>query len=49
MVSQLGSMIKDIYGSYDYAYILAAVMLVLGTGLMIFLSTLKQTRIQQSC
>ena len=37
MVSQLGSTIKDIYGSYDYAYVLAAGMLVIGTGLMIIL------------
>ena len=34
MVSQLGSTIKDIYGSYDYAYILAAAMLILGTVLL---------------
>ena len=39
MVSQLGSTIKDVYGSYDYAYILAAVMLILGTGLMIILKS----------
>jgi OFA family oxalate/formate antiporter-like MFS transporter len=39
MVSQLGSTIKDIYGSYEYAYILAAGMLVLGTGLMIILKS----------
>ena len=37
MVSQLGSTIKDIYGSYQYAYLLAAAMLILGTGLLIFL------------
>ena len=45
MVSQLGSTIKDIYGSYDYAYILAAVMLIFGTGLMIIL---KSPQIMQS-
>jgi OFA family oxalate/formate antiporter-like MFS transporter len=39
MVSQLGSTIKDIYGSYDYAYALAAAMLIVGTGLMIFLKS----------
>jgi len=39
MVSQLGSTIKDIYGSYDYAYVLAAAMLIVGTGLMIFLKS----------
>jgi len=45
MVSQLGSTIKDIYGSYEYAYILAATMLILGTVLMI---TLKSPQITQS-
>ena len=45
MVSQLGSTIKDIYGSYDYAYILAATMLILGTVLMILL---KPPQIMQS-
>ena len=39
MVSQLGSTIKDIYGSYDYAYALASAMLIVGTGLMIFLKS----------
>ncbi len=39
MVSQLGSTIKDIYGSYDYAYVLAAAMLIVGTGLMTFLKS----------
>jgi len=39
MVSQLGSAIKDIYGSYNYAYILAATMLILGTVLMILLKS----------
>ena len=39
MVSQLGSTIKDIYGSYNYAYILAAVMLLLGTVLLTFLKS----------
>ena len=39
MVSQLGSTIKDIYGSYDYAYVLAAAMLVLGTVLLTFLKS----------
>jgi len=39
MVSQLGSVIKDNYGSYEYAYILAAAMLIVGTGLMIFLKS----------
>ena len=39
MVSQLGSTIKDTYGSYDYAYILAASMLILGTGLMTLLKS----------
>jgi len=39
MVSQLGSTIKDIYGSYDYAYILAAVMLIIGTVLMLILKS----------
>ncbi len=39
MVSQLASTIKDIYGSYDYAYILAAVMLIIGTGLMLMLKS----------
>jgi len=39
MVSQLGSTIKDIYGSYDYAYVLAAIMLIIGTGLMIILKS----------
>jgi len=39
LVSQLGSTIKDVYGSYDYAYILAAVMLIIGTGLMIILKS----------
>jgi MFS family permease len=45
MVSQLGSTIKDIYGSYGYAYILAAVMLIIGTGLMIIL---KSPQLMQS-
>jgi len=35
MVSQLASSIKDIYGSYDYAYLLAAGMLVIA-GVMMF-------------
>jgi len=39
MVSQLASTIKDIYGSYDYAYILAAAMLIVGTGLMVMLKS----------
>ena len=39
MVSQLGSTIKDVYGSYDFAYILAAVMLIIGTVLMIILKS----------
>lgn len=39
MVSQLGSTIKDIYGSYNYAYILAAIMLIIGTGLMFILKS----------
>ena len=39
MVSQLGSIIKDNTGSYDYAYVLAASMLVIGTGLMFFLKS----------
>ncbi len=37
MVSQLGSVIKDIYGSYAYAYILASGMLILGSVLIIML------------
>lgn len=45
MVSQLGSTIKDIYGSYEYAYILAATMLILGTALMI---SLKSPQLIQS-
>jgi len=44
MVSQLGSTIKDIYGSYEYAYILAAIMLVIGTGLMIILKSPQLTQ-----
>ena len=39
LVSQLGSTIKDIYGSYNYAYLLAAAMLIAGTGLMIILKS----------
>lgn len=39
MVSQLGSYIKDVYGSYDYAYVLAAVMLIIGTALMVILKS----------
>jgi len=39
MVSQLGSVIKDNTGSYEYAYVLAAAMLVVGTGLMLLLKS----------
>ncbi len=45
MVSQLGSIIKDNFGSYQYAYILAAGMLILGTGLMIFLKSPQNNQV----
>ena len=43
MVSQLGSLIMDNYGSYDYAYVLAAAMLVAGSVLMIGLRSPQST------
>ena len=39
MVSQLGSIIKDNTGSYEFAYVLAAAMLILGTGLIVILKS----------
>jgi MFS transporter, OFA family, oxalate/formate antiporter len=39
MVSQLASTIKDTYGSYDYAYLLAAGMLVTSALLMLILKS----------
>jgi len=45
MVSQLGSIIKDNTGSYEFAYVLAAAMLILGTGLMIFLKSPQNSKV----
>jgi len=44
MVSQLASSIKDIYGSYDYAYLLAAGMLVIAGAMMFALKSPQSSK-----
>jgi len=45
MVSQLASVIKDTYGSYEYAYLLAAAMLVLAAVMMRFMKSPQTARL----